>query len=66
MLLTLLLQFHSKTAFEIPEKQIVSWQNDSSKAVEDANNKSRMYGPHSKQARVAWDIVEEMNASDNM
>lgn len=26
---------------------------------------SRTFGPQSKEARVAWDIVEEINASDN-
>lgn len=26
---------------------------------------SRKFGPQSKEARVAWDIVEEINASDN-
>ncbi len=39
---------------------------DSSRAIDDAVNKSRLYGPDSNEARVAWDIVEEIDASDNM
>lgn len=39
---------------------------DSSRAIDDAVNKSRLYGPDSNEARVAWDIVEEIDASDNI
>ena len=38
---------------------------DSSKAVEDALRISKEFGASSEEARVAWDIVEEMDASDN-
>jgi len=34
-------------------------------AVEAALEASRQYGTTSKEAAVAWDIVEEMRASDN-
>lgn len=36
-----------------------------SEAVKDALEASRKFGPSSKEARVAWDIVEEIRASDN-
>jgi hypothetical protein len=35
---------------------------DSAKAIDDAVHKSRLYGPDSNEARVAWDIVEEIDA----
>lgn len=38
---------------------------DSSEAVEAALKASKEFGPTSKEARVAWDIVEEMDSSDN-
>lgn len=38
---------------------------DSSDAVKAALEASKKYGATSKEARVAWDIVEEMDASDN-
>lgn len=34
-------------------------------AIEEATRLSKTYGSDSKEARVAWDIVEELNASDN-
>ena len=34
-------------------------------AIEAALEASKKYGPTSKEARVLWDIVEEMDASDN-
>ena len=37
----------------------------SSDAIEAALEASKKYGPTSQEARVLWDIVEEMNASDN-
>jgi hypothetical protein len=40
-------------------------RGDSKKAIEEALEASRKFGPQSKEARVAWDIVEEINASDN-
>mmetsp|Transcript_14205 Transcript_14205/g.20948 ORF Transcript_14205/g.20948 Transcript_14205/m.20948 type:complete len:221 (+) Transcript_14205:135-797(+) len=38
---------------------------DSSEAVKAALEASKTHGPTSPEARVAWDIVEEMDASDN-
>jgi|EP00979_Chaetoceros_neogracilis_P008020 hypothetical protein len=40
-------------------------RGDSQNAVKEALETSRKFGPQSKEARVAWDIVEEINASDN-
>lgn len=34
-------------------------------AIQAAMDASKKYGPASKEARVLWDIVEEMDASDN-
>ena len=38
---------------------------DASSAVQAALEASEKYGPTSPEARVAWDAVEEMDASDN-
>jgi len=38
---------------------------DSAAAVEEALRITASFGITSKEARVAWDIVEEMDASDN-
>jgi len=38
---------------------------DASSAVEEALKISAAFGIESKEAKVAWDIVEEMDASDN-
>ena len=38
---------------------------DSSAAIEAALDASKKYGASSPEARVLWDIVEEMDASDN-
>ena len=38
---------------------------DSSTAVARALEMSKKFGPASKEAAAAWDIVEEMDASDN-
>jgi len=40
-------------------------RTDSSKAVADALRISKEFGASSEEARVAWDIVEELDASDN-
>ena len=40
-------------------------RGDSQYAIKEALETSRKFGPQSKEARVAWDIVEEINASDN-
>lgn len=38
---------------------------DTSKQVEAALEASHEYGPTSPEARIAWEAVEEMDASDN-
>jgi hypothetical protein len=38
---------------------------DTSKLVEQALKTTATYGITSQEAKVAWDIVEEMDASDN-
>ena len=38
---------------------------DSSQAVKAALAATKEFGPTSKEAALAWDIVEEMDASDN-
>ena len=38
---------------------------DASTAVEEALKITAAFGVESKEAKVAWDIVEEMDASDN-
>lgn len=48
----------SKTALKLA-------QDESQVAINEALDASRKFGPQSKEARVAWDIVEEINASDN-
>jgi len=40
-------------------------RGDSSEAINGALEASRRFGPSSMEARVAWDIVGEINASDN-
>ena len=39
---------------------------DSSEAIQEALRLSKELGPGSNEARVAWDIVEEIDASDSM
>jgi len=39
---------------------------DSSEEIQEALRISKEFGPSSKEARVAWDIVEELDASDNI
>lgn len=39
---------------------------DSSQEIQEALRKSKEFGNDSKEARVAWDIVEEIDASDNI
>lgn len=38
---------------------------DSSDAVQEALEASRKFGPTSSEARIAWEVVEEIDASDN-
>jgi hypothetical protein len=37
---------------------------DATSAVQEAMEATKKFGPTSKEARVAWDIVEEMDSSD--
>lgn len=46
-------------------RQSVALQSSSANAIEAALAASKKYGPTSKEAAVLWDIVEEMDASDN-
>jgi hypothetical protein len=39
---------------------------DSSNEIQEALRMSKEFGPNSKEAKVAWDIVEEIDASDNV
>ena len=38
---------------------------DTTEAIQEAMAASQKFGPTSKEARVAWEAVEEMDASDN-
>lgn len=38
---------------------------DTSDAIQEAMAASKKFGPTSKEARLAWESVEEMDASDN-
>jgi hypothetical protein len=38
---------------------------DTSKEVQAALEASKKYGPTSKEARIAWEAVEEMDSADN-
>ena len=38
---------------------------DTTEAIQEAMAASKKFGPTSKEARVAWEAVEEMDASDN-
>jgi len=38
---------------------------DTTEAIKEAMKASKEFGPTSKEARVAWEAVEEMDASDN-
>jgi len=40
-------------------------RTDASDAIKAAQDASEKYGPTSPEAKVAWDTVEEMDASDN-
>ena len=46
-------------------RQSVALQSSSANAIEAALAATKKYGPTSKEAAVLWDIVEEMDASDN-
>lgn len=64
----------SAQAFVVPSSRFVTtraekitlWARvDTSKQVEAALEASHKYGPTSPEARIAWETVEEMDASDN-
>ena len=69
MKLFLLAAFVSSSAAFAPAaiigRQSVALQASSSSAIDAALAASKKYGPTSKEAAVLWDIVEEMDASDN-
>jgi len=39
---------------------------DSSEEIQEAFRKSKEFGPNSNEAKVAWDIVEEIDASEDI
>mmetsp|Transcript_18711 Transcript_18711/g.22938 ORF Transcript_18711/g.22938 Transcript_18711/m.22938 type:complete len:80 (-) Transcript_18711:735-974(-) len=41
-------------------------KTDSSKEIQEALNIGKEFGRNSKEARVAWGIVEEIDTSDNI
>lgn len=49
----------------VGRQQPVALFSAGAKAIEAAMAASKEHGPTSKEARVLWDIVEEMDASDN-
>lgn len=61
----------SSLAFTTPGKATLSFRrptplfSSAAQAIQDALAASKQFGPSSPQARVAWDIVEEINASNN-
>ena len=68
MKLFLLAAFVSSSAAFAPAaigRQSVALQASSTSAIDAALAASKKYGPTSKEAAVLWDIVEEMDASDN-
>ena len=52
--------FSFRTSTRLPVTRV-----DASEAIQAALEASKKFGPTSSEARVAWDTVEEMNASDN-
>jgi len=67
---TALLSFSTASAFMHPSRarfgtSLSLERSDATEAIKEALEASRMFGPQSKDARVSWDIVEEINASDN-
>jgi hypothetical protein len=45
--------------------QLYTTRPDTSKEVQAALEASKKYGPTSKEARIAWEAVEEMDSADN-
>lgn len=52
-------------AFAVPGDAFSAVRPDTSARVEEALKITASFGIDSKEARVAWDIVEEIDASDN-
>jgi hypothetical protein len=49
----------------VPKTQLFATHPDASAAIEAAVKASKTYGPTSPEARVAWEVVEDIAASDN-
>lgn len=45
---------------------LMTTRHDSSEEIQEAFRKSKEFGPDSKEAKVAWEAVEEIDASDNI
>lgn len=65
-----LLLASSTSAFVLPQHKafgtaLAASRVDSTSAIQQALEASRKYGPSSKEARLAWEIVEEGASSDN-
>jgi hypothetical protein len=71
LLLTLTMLISASEAFVLPSRfgapstALLAQRGDAAGAIEVAMEATRLHGPTSKEARVAWDIVEEINSSDN-
>lgn len=52
-------------SFVVSKTQLSAVHPDATAAIEAAVKASKNFGPTSPEARVAWDIVEEVSASDN-
>lgn len=64
-LLLVLLGSFSVQGFSVSNPSSSVRRPDASTAVEEALKITAAFGVESKEAKVAWDIVEEMDASDN-
>ena len=49
----------------VVEGRLQNARVDTTEAIQEAMAASKKFGPTSKEARVAWEAVEEMDASDN-
>ncbi len=65
LLITALISSSAAFAPAATGRKSVALQGSSSSAIEAALAASKKFGPTSKEAAVLWDIVEEMDASDN-
>lgn len=48
-----------------PTTELAMSRPDASQAIKEALAASQKYGPTSQEARMAWETVEEIDASDN-